>query len=414
MMDIPGANFAVAFGIGLLVGLERERTKGSGPDREPAGIRTFALAALFGALAMYLGGAPLLVAVVAVVGGIVGISYLGRRRTDPGLTSEIALLVVPLLGALALTEPLLAGGIGVTTAVLLAAKPGLHRLVHGTLTEAEINDGLVFAIVSVVIWPVLPDRAMGPYAALNPHMIWLVVILVLAIGAAGHAMTRALGPRYGLPVSGLASGFVSSVATTGAMGSKAKSDPAALTAAVAGGTLSSVATFVQMVLVLAAVSMPTLLAMVPALAAGGIVIALFGGIYMLRSARSGTAPPSSTGAFSVGAALLLAAGMAVILVLTAAAQPLFGTAGVAMSAALGGIVDTHAAAMSVASLVADNKLAATAAVIPILAAMTVNAVMKVAMALSTGTLAYVWRVGTGVGLSMAACWTTAFATGALR
>ncbi|PZN96341.1 MAG: hypothetical protein DCF31_04405 [Alphaproteobacteria bacterium] len=412
MTGLP-LNLLVALGIGLLVGLERERSKGSGPTRGPAGLRTFALVALLGALAMHLGGALLLGIVVAAVAGLAGLAYLGSRATDPGLTTEVALVAVPLLGAMALTAPLPAAAIAVIVVVLLAGKTRLHGFVRGTLSQAEIDDALVLAIIAVVVWPQLPDRAMGPYGAINPHLLGLVVILVLAIGAAGHVMTRALGPRYGLPVSGLAAGFVSSVATTGAMGSKARAEPAALTAAVAGGTLSSLATFVQMVLVLGAVSRPTLLALAPALAAGTAVILAFGGLYTLRAARSAAPPPASGRAFSLGAALLLAAGMAAILLLTAAAQPLFGTAGITVGAALGGIVDTHAAAMSVAALVAGGKLAASEAVAPVLAAMTVNAAMKIAMAASTATTAYLLRVGAAVSLSMAACWLTAFATGAL-
>ncbi|WP_426163397.1 MgtC/SapB family protein [Sandarakinorhabdus sp. DWP1-3-1] len=412
MTGLP-LNMLVALGIGLLVGLERERSKGRGPTRGPAGLRTFALVALLGTLAMHLGGALLLGIVVAAVAGLAGLAYLGRRSTDPGLTTEVALVAVPLLGALALAQPLLAAGIAVIIVALLAGKTRLHRFVRGTLSQAELDDALVLAIIAIVVWPQLPDRAMGPYGAINPHLLGLVVILVLAISAAGHIMTRALGPRYGLPVSGLAAGFVSSVATTGAMGSKARAEPAALTAAVAGGTLSSLATFVQMVLVLGTVSRPTLLALAPALAAGTGVIMLFGGLYTLRAARSTAPPPASGRAFSLGAALLLAAGMAAILLLTAAAQPLFGTAGVTVGAALGGIVDTHAAAMSVAALVAGGKLTAAQAVTPVLAAMTVNAVMKIAMAASTATPAYLLRVGAAVSVSMAACWATAFATGAL-
>ena len=412
-MVVPGANLAVALGIGLLIGLERERSKGRGPARGPAGIRTFALATLFGAIAMQVGGTPLLIAVVVVVAGLVGLAYRRRQSSDPGLTTAVALLTVPLLGALALREPLLAGAVGVVIAVLLATKPVLHRFVRGTLTEAEINDGLVFAIASVVIWPQLPDRPLGPFGALNPHMIWLVVVLVLAIGAAGHVLTRALGSRYGLPASGLASGFVSSVATTAAMGLKAKADPAVLNAAVAGGVLSSVATFVQMVLVLGAVSTATLRVLAPSLAAGTLVIAVFGGVYTARAVRSASEPPAAGRAFSIGGALLLAGAMAVILVATAAVQPLLGTAGVTLGAALGGIVDTHAAAMSVAALVVKGSLPAATAVLPILAAMTVNAAMKVAMASGAGSRAYVGRVAAGVGLSMAACWGAAWLTGAL-
>lgn len=409
-MQAPTINYLTALGIGLLLGLERERSQGGGP----AGLRTFALASVLGAVAMQLGGVVLLGVAVATIAVLLGIAYWRTRSRDPGLTTEVALLLVPLLGALALARPLLAGGIAVIVATLLAAKPGLHRFVRGTLTDAEVSDGLLLAVATVVIWPLLPDRTVGPFGALNPHTLWLVVILVLAIGAAGHVATRVLGKRYGLPVSGLASGFVSSVATTGAMGSKAKADPSTLTAAVAGGTLSSVATFVQMVVVLAAVSPATLRTMAPMLAAGGAVIAAYGAVYMWRAARSAPdAALSDERAFSLGAALLLTFGMAAILLLTAAAQPYFGGAGVALGAALGGIVDTHAAAMSVASLVAAGKLTATAAVVPILCAMSVNAVMKVAMATAAGTGAYIARVGAGIALSMAAAWAAALITGAI-
>lgn len=409
-MQAPIINYLTALGIGLLLGLERERSKKGGP----AGLRTFALASVLGAVAMDLGGVGLLSAAIVTIAVLLGIAYWRTRSSDPGLTTEVALLLVPLLGALALGRPLLAGGIGVIAATLLAAKPGLHRFVRGTLTDAEVSDGLLLAVALVVIWPLLPDRTLGPFNALNPHTLWLVVILVLAIGGAGHVATRVLGKRYGLPVSGLASGFVSSVATTGAMGTKAKADPSTLTAAVAGGTLSSVATFVQMVIVLAAVSSDTLRAMAPMLAAGGLVIAAYGAVYMWQAARSAPdAAMADERAFSLGAALLLALSMAGILLLTAAVQPYFGGAGVALGAALGGIVDTHAAAMSVAALVAAGKLTSTAAVLPILCAMSVNAVMKVAMATAAGTAAYVVRVGAGIALSMAAAWAAALIVGAL-
>jgi uncharacterized membrane protein (DUF4010 family) len=224
---------------------------------------------------------------------------------------------------------------------------------------------------------------------------------------------RALGPRFGLAAAGLASGFVSSVATIGAMGGSARSNPATMQGAIAGATLSSLATFVQMGIVLAAVSRPTLAVLAPALLAGGAVIAIYGGLYGWRAANSpatiasAAADSSAGGAFNLKTALLMVAGMAGILLLTATMQPLFGGAGVTIGAALGGIVDTHAAAMSVAALVAANRLPADAAVVPVLAAMTANATMKISMALGTGGPAYALRIGTGVALSMIATWAVA-------
>ena len=405
--------WAVALAIGLLIGLERERSKGSGPERGAAGIRTHAIAAIFGAAAMRLGGAALAALAIAAVAGLAALAYRRTRNGDPGLTSEIALVLTPVLGALAMVDRLSAAMLGVVVAVLLAAKPALHRFVNGTLTSDEVSDGLVIAIVGVVIWPLLPDRGMGPNNAINPHMLGLVALLVLTIGAAGHVAVRALGPRYGLAVAGLASGFVSSVATIGAMGGRARANPAAAPGAIAGATLSSLATFIQMGIVLAAVSRPTLAALAVPLLAGGAIIAVYGGLYGWRAATASATSEGNDlvdtagGAFNLKSALLMVVGMAGILVLTATVQPLFGGAGLTVGAALGGILDTHAAAMSVAALVAADRLSAEAAVVPVLAAMTANATMKVSMALGTGGTGYALRIGAGVGLSMLITWAIA-------
>ncbi len=405
----PALGFLVAALIGLLIGLERERSKGSGADRAPAGIRTFALASIGGALAMHLGGALTLAAVVVMVAAFSAVAYFRHNGDDPGLTTEIALMLTPMLGALSLAEPLLAAGLAVLVVVLLAVKPALHDFVRGTLTDNEVNDGLLFAVVTLVVWPQLPDRPIGSFATLNLHSIWLVVILVLAIGGLGHVAVRLLGQRYGLPVSGLAGGFVSSVATIGAMGGKAKASPQALQAAVAGGTLSSVATFVQMALVLAAVSLPTLMEMLPALLAGGVAIILYGGLFALKAVK--TAQPGATDsdsrAFSLGTALLLALAMAGILVLIELVQPWLGEAGITLAAAIGGMFDTHAAAMSVAAQVTAGKLQASGVVIPILAAMTANAAMKIAMAVASGRPEYASRVSGGVLCYVVAIWAVA-------
>lgn len=265
--------FAVAIFIGLLAGVERERTKGAGPDRREAGIRTFGLASLLGAVAMFIGGAVLLAVAAAAVGGLVGIAYFRRQGTDPGLTTEVSLLLTVLLGGLAIMEPLLAAGLGVALAIVLAAKGPVHAFVRNTLTDRELKDAFLLAFATVIVWPALPNEPMGPYDAINPFKLWTLVILVMAIGGAGHIATRAIGGAYGLPLSGFASGFVSSAATVGAMGARARSDPARIHGAVAGAALSTVATFVQMAMLLAVASPATALAIAPALAAGGAVAA---------------------------------------------------------------------------------------------------------------------------------------------
>lgn len=404
-MTTPWFHFAVALGIGLMIGLERERRKGEGPSRKPAGIRTFALASLAGAVAMHLGGAGLLAVACGGIALLAALAVLRGPQDDPGLTTEIGLLAAPLLGGLAVGDPALASGLGVTVAVLFAAKVPLHGFIKGALTESDVKDTLVLATATLVIWPQLPDRFLGPWQAINPHNIWLLVVLVLLIGACGKVATRLLGERLGLPLAGLASGFASSAATIGSMGAAAVREPALMPGAVSGAALSSLSTFVQMAVVLATVSPPTLVLMAPSLVAGGAVAGVYGLFFAWRAGGgAGGAGPAQGSAVSLGAALGLAAIMGVMLVIAAALRDWFGEAGVIAGAAVGGSIDTHSAAISVASLVMAGSLTPAQALVPILVAMSSNALLKIVLALSMGTRDFAARVVPGIILSMMAAW----------
>ena len=144
---------AIAIGNGLLIGAERERRKGRGPLRGAAGARTFALAALAGALSGYLESEALLVAVAAAAVLFSALAYSRRAQKDPGLTTEFALLVTVILGALTMQNPLLAVGLSVVTTILLAARGHLHRALKNLLSEQEAHDALVFLAATLVILP---------------------------------------------------------------------------------------------------------------------------------------------------------------------------------------------------------------------------------------------------------------------
>ena len=263
-------NLVVALGIGLLIGAERERRKGEGPARSPAGIRTFTVASLAGAVSFIVGSETLLAIATAGVIALTAIAYWRGHDDDPGLTTEIALILTVLLGGLSTQQPALAGGLAVLVAVLLASRTRLHRFVRSVLTEEELHDILIFAGATLVVLPFIPDRSMGPYGALNPHSIWILVVLVMAISGAGYISVRLLGTKFGLPIAGLASGFISSTATIAAMGARGKAAADVMTAAVAGAVLSTVATIAQMAVVLGATSWPTLRTLSISLASAGL------------------------------------------------------------------------------------------------------------------------------------------------
>ena len=418
----PVVRLGVALAIGLLIGLERERRQGKGPQRGPAGIRTFAITALVGGLSALLPGSGIFLVAGAFIAALAVAAHVRSTSSDPGLTTEVALLATFLLGGLALRDPALASGVGVVIAVLLAARGWLHRFVQRALTEQEVHDGLVLAAAALVILPLAPDQGFGPFGAFNPRRVWLLVVLVMAIGSAGHVAVRILGPRAGLAMAGFAGGFVSSTATIGSMGARARAMPRLGRAAAAGAVLSTVATVVQMVLVLGATSPVTLRVLALPLAAAGAVAAALGSIYAWRTAsvsgghRSKGArheeegKPEGRRAFDLRSALLFAFAVAFVLLLSAFVTRWLGRPGTLAAAALSGFADTHAAAIAVASLAAAGRVTPDEAAVPILTAFTTNTVSKVIVAVTTGDRRFVLATVPGLALVAVAAWAGWFLT----
>ena len=398
-------NLAVALGIGLLIGAERERRKGIGPSRSPAGIRTFAVTSLAGAVSFIVGGEVLLAIMTAGVVVLTAAAYWRGHDGDPGLTTEIALILTALLGGLSMQQPALAAGLAVIVAILLVARSRLHRFVRSVLTEDELHDALIFAGATLVVLPLVPDRPMGPFGAINPHSIWILVILVMAISAAGYIAVRLLGARFGLPISGLASGFISSTATIGAMGARAAKTKDVLAAAVAGAVLSTIATIIQLALVLAATNMTTFRALSVPLICAGLAAVVYGTVFTVQALQRKTDSDAQGGrAFSLPTALVFALTLSSILVASAALREWFGETGIIVAAALAGFLDTHSAAISVASLVASGKMSVADAVFPILAGLSSNTISKIFLAGTSGGRSFALRVIPGLIVVAVAAW----------
>ncbi len=287
---------AIALAIGLLIGSERERN--GGPAL--AGVRTFALAGLSGALAALV--SPLVVA--ALVGAAAVIMAAGhlrpaggggveqvadeRRRGRLGAATEVALVLTVILGGLAVTLPALAAGAGVATAVVLQAKDRLHHFVRDKITELELADALKFFVAAFIVLPLMPHANLGPYGVIDPRRMWTFVVAVTALGWLGYVAVRLAGPRRGLPAAGLAGGFVSGAATTGAM-ARTSRDPELFRPAMAAALLASVATLVQLVLVTAVADSRVAGLLIPAAALGSAVLVGEAGWLVLRRGRTAEA-----------------------------------------------------------------------------------------------------------------------------
>ena len=397
-------NLAVALGIGLLIGAERERNHGEPGDQSIAGIRTFTIASLVGAISMMLNIWLLVTSLFCVTIFAATASFI-KRDKEAGLTSEVTLVFTVILGGLAMSAPALAASLAVSAAILLAAKDPIHVFVRGVVTKDEMIDFLILAAATLIVLPLVPNELIGPFDAINPHNLWLIVILVMLIGALGHLALRLLGQRIGLPLVGLVSGFVSSIATVGAMGERARQTPSLMASSVAGATLSSLSTILLLATLLAAIHLPTLRTLAPSLIFGGLTIAIYGLIVTLSSFHEGgleVIKPSRS--FSVKTALMLAGMIAVVLVASAGLKFWFGQAGLVVATGLAGLADVHAATISVASLEAAGKIGAESAAIPILVAFSINSASKVVMAMASGGRQFSRQVALGLILQVAATW----------
>jgi uncharacterized membrane protein (DUF4010 family) len=395
---------AVALGIGLMLGAERERRKGEGRARAPAGVRTFALVALLGGLAWRVGGETVVAVALVFVGLAAVAAYLGSDAEDPGLTTEVALVVAFLLGALAQRDTQLAAGLAVVVALVLLYRDTLHHLVRDVLSEQELHDALLFAAAALVVLPLVPDRGVGPNDALNPFVVWRLVVLVMAVQGFGYIALRLIGPRYGLLVSGFVSGFVSSTATVASMGSRAAQDHRFLRGAVAAAVASTVATIVLLAIVLGATSPETLAEVALPLVLAGIAATAYAALVAWRAARQ-TDPLADPGrAFDLRTPVILALTVSGVLVVAGALNEALGARGAVLGAAVAGFADAQSAAVSASSLAAAGKLSPTDAAIAALAALSTNSVSKAVVASALGGRRFAAAVCAGLALVLAAAW----------
>lgn len=379
MADPTLLPWAAALGAGLLIGVERERSQ---PPESPAGLRSFVLASLAGTTAAVLG--PLALAVVLAAFALLTFSgYVQTRKSDPGLTTEFALLLTVLIGALAQQTPGWAAGLAVVVAGVLASKTTLHGFVRNVLSTQEMESALLLAASALVVLPLLPDQKIAWLAGLNLHTLWLLAVLVMSIESLGHVAVRALGSQRGLALSGLAGGFVSSTATIAGMAQRARLEPAARTDCLRAALLSNVATVLELSALVALIQPTLLSALLPAVGLYGAGALLAVGALWHFTPRA--EQPSATAAqqptakrpFQPLHALLFASVLAGVLLVAELARSWLGGNGAILATGLAGFADAHAASASAAQFAANGSFSSLQALLAIGLALSSNAISKV-------------------------------------
>lgn len=396
---------AAALAVGMLIGLERERHKGRGTGRAAAGIRTFTLIALSGAISMLLGDTLVLAVFGIVLGTLAAISLLHSPRRDPGLTTEITMLIAFLLGGLSMRQPQLSAALAVVVTIILAARTRLHDWIHDVLTDQEVRSGLMLAAAALVILPLTPTEPVDPWGIIAPRRLWLLAVLVMAINSVGYIALRALGPKVGLVVAGLLSGFISSTATIAAMGSKAKSNPELHRGAVAGAAASSVATIIQLALLTSLTNLTTSLLLAPALIGAGVAAVAYAGLFTLRSAREVSGGESPRGRpFDPKTAIVFVLLVGTTLLISALLTQWLGDRGLLIASAAAGFGNTHSPAISAAALAAAGSTSPEFAAIATLAAFSTNTLSKSIVAFTLGGRRYALELLPGLALMLLAAW----------
>ena len=379
-MNWPGALTALA--IGVLMGVVRERRPHA--DASQAGLRTHALVAILAYVAWGLGPWPFMAAVL-VVGTLVYSGYRASAAQDPGLTGEVAVLVTLMLSALVHLDAAMAVGLGVLGASLLEFKQISHRFTREWITPQELQDALVLAVAALVVMPLLPEQALDPWQVLRPTTLGRIVVLVMAVGMLGHLAQRLLGVRWGLPVAGFFSGFVSSTAALVHLGHSVREDARLTYSASAAALLSNLASLLLMMGVVNAVS-PGLLSAV-AWPMGAACLGLL--LVVMGCLRKGVPPLAASiqltrSAFKLSHALVLALVMGGVSLLSAGLQALWGDAAVLVTAVVVALAEVHAAAASVAQMSLGSGASKAVSGWSVVAVLAASALAKTALAFVSG------------------------------
>jgi len=347
----------LALALGLLVGLQRERTE------DPiAGIRTFGLITVLGALLGWLSaGNSLLLPVVglATAGALMvaaNLIQMRREDADPGMTTEFAALVMYTVGVLIglghQIGPIVTAG---AAAILLHLKPRLHGLVH-RMGEADFRALMRLVLLALVILPVLPNRPFGPYGVLNPFRIGLMVVLIVGISLAAYVVDRGFGRRVGVLLSGFIAGLISSTAATVTFSRRVEAERGRGRTATVLIALASCVVFVRILIELA-VAAPTYARTVGTPAAILLGVCAVGAAILYRLRRTelksleSSSPPTE-----IWTAVSFGVLYAFVLFLSAMARDRLGIEGLFGVAILSGLTDVDAITLSTAELVRSQAL----------------------------------------------------------
>ncbi len=353
-------HFLTSLAIGLLIGLERERSPGS-----RAGLRTFALVGLFGTLTAMLSEASntpwLLLGGLLIVGLMTIAAYFHIKDDsgDPGTTTVAAILVCYSLGATVwYGNDTLAIMLAIITTVLLYFKTELRGITE-KLSRRDLISILQFAVLTFIILPILPDKNLGPYEAINPYQIWLMVVLISGISLAGYVALQFIGPRHSV-VLGLLGGLVSSTATTLVYARRSVENQHLTQLAVVVILIANLTVLIRLAIVSAVASPALLPQLLPILGSGFLLGSGVTAYWWYQLNHHNPLPvPATKNPAEIGTAATFGLIYGIVLFCAAWLSDIAGSKGLYIVALISGLTDVDAITLSSLRLYELGKLEAT-------------------------------------------------------
>jgi uncharacterized membrane protein (DUF4010 family) len=408
---------AIALGIGLIVGLERGwKTRDQHSGQRLAGLRTFAVTALCGGVLAALSLPDRFVVLAAgtlVVGALIVGGYLisAREQRDFGMTTELAMLTTFGLGAVAvLGAPFEATAAAIVMTLLLGFKAEFHAAIE-KLERQELLGTLQLAAIAAVLLPLLPNRDLGPWGAVNPRVVGMLVLLIAGLSYVGYFAVRMLGARLGLTLTALFGGLSSSTAVTVAYARRARTETTHRVLLGAGILLAAATMVPRLVVELSAVNRSLLAALAPTFAAL-LLVPLVAVLYMAVRQRRGTASGGLelSNPLQLRAALGFGGLLVVLFIATEGLRRWLGDTGTYTVAAIAAVLDVDAVTLAMAEDAARGTLEPLTAQRAIALAALVNTGAKAVLAAAFGGIPMLRSASAVLGAALLAGAIAAFAT----
>jgi uncharacterized membrane protein (DUF4010 family) len=379
----------IAFGLGLLVGLQRQKT-----EHEMAGVRTFTLISILGVMAGFLTREynnpfilPMLglaIAAMLIVANVIKMKKFDKA--DVGQTTEVAALLMFAIGAYLVVGSQLVGVlVGATMAILLYIKETLHDFIE-KLSSKDLSAIMTLAGISLIILPILPNQTYGPLDVLNPQSIWLMVTLIVGISVVGYFLYKVVGKKVGIISNGILGGLISSTATTVSYARKTKDTQGISKLAVFVITVASAISMVRVLIEVAVVVPEKLGQILLPIAVEIIVVAIICVVlfYLINKNQSDDEMPEPKNPAQFKSALIFGLLYGFILLAVAFTKQQFGNNALYIVSIISGLTDVDAITLSLSQMMKGDRLQTDLGWKLILLASVSNLVFKGIMAIVLG------------------------------